>query len=123
MASKLMPKHKPTLRKDNSKALPGPVRRSQDKQCWELRLYVTGLTPNCLLAINNLRRICHQYMSARYRIQVIDLLKNPRLSFGDQILAVPTLVRQFPMPIRRIVGDLSDTEQVLIGLDLRPGLA
>ena len=116
-------KRKPTLRKGRSKALPKGVRRPQDEQCWELRLYVTGLTPNCLLAINNLRKICHQHMSGRYRIQVIDLLKNPRLSFGDQILAVPTLVRNFPIPIRRIVGDLSDTEQVLIGLDLRPAIA
>lgn len=114
--------HARTLPKINDKALSESTRRLQDEQRWELRLYVTGLTPNCLLAINNLRKICEQHMAGKYDIQVIDLLKDPRLSFGDQILAVPTLVRKFPMPVRRIIGDLSDTEQVLIGLDLRPGI-
>lgn len=86
---------------------------------WELRLYVAGQTPNCATAFINLRRICEEHLSGKYRIDVIDLLKNPQLSRGDQILAIPTLVRRLPQPVRKIIGDLSNTERVLVGLDIR----
>ena len=86
---------------------------------WELRLYVAGQTPRSRAALANLKQICEAHIAERYSIEVIDLLVNPRLSRGDQILAVPTLVRKLPKPMRKIIGDLSDTERVLIGLDLR----
>jgi circadian clock protein KaiB len=85
----------------------------------ELRLYVAGQTPKSLAALSNLKRICTEHLDGRYRIEVIDLVKNPSLAHGDQILAIPTLVRSLPVPIRKIIGDLSDTERVLVGLDLR----
>jgi circadian clock protein KaiB len=85
----------------------------------ELRLYVAGQTPKSLAALSNLRRICSEYVDERYHIEVIDLLKNPALAQGDQIIAIPTLVRSLPQPLRRIIGDLSNTERVLVGLDLR----
>lgn len=91
-----------------------------DPAVWELRLYVAGQTPKSIAAFANLKRICEEYVSGKYRIEVIDLLENPRLAKGDQILAIPTLVRKLPEPVRKIIGDLSDTERVLIGLDLRP---
>ena len=91
-----------------------------DPNFWELRLYVAGQTPKCLTAFDNLKRICEEHLEGKYRIQVIDLVKNPQLSRGDQILAIPTLVRKLPEPVRKIIGDLSSTEQVLVGLDLRP---
>jgi circadian clock protein KaiB len=86
---------------------------------WELRLYVAGQTPKSLTAFSNLKRICEDHLKGRYRIEVIDLLENPRLAEGDQILAIPTLVRKLPEPIKKIIGDLSNTERVLVGLDLR----
>jgi circadian clock protein KaiB len=86
---------------------------------WELRLYVAGQTPKSLAAFSNLKRICETHLSGRYSIEVIDLLENPQLCRGDQILAIPTLVRKLPQPVRKIIGDLSDTERVLVGLDLR----
>lgn len=86
----------------------------------ELRLYVAGRTPKSVAAINNLRRLCEEHMPGRYRVEVIDLVENPRLAQGDQILAIPTLVRKLPVPVRKIIGDLSDTEKVLVGLDIRP---
>ena len=89
-------------------------------ETWELRLYVTARSPKCLRAIENLRRACEKYLVGRYRIEVVDLLENPRLAADDQILAVPTVVRKLPQPIRRIVGDLSDTDRVLVGLQLKP---
>jgi len=85
-----------------------------------LRLYVAGQTPKSMTAFANLKKICEEYLEGRYQIQVIDLLKNPQLASGDQILAVPTLVRRLPLPIRKISGDPSNTERVLIGLDLLP---
>jgi circadian clock protein KaiB len=85
----------------------------------ELRLYVAGQTPKSLAALSNLKRICKEHLDGRYRIEVIDLVKNPSLAHGDQILAIPTLVRSLPVPIRKIIGDLSNTERVLVGLDLR----
>ena len=86
---------------------------------WELRLYVAGQTPNCLKAFANLKRICEQELKGRYRIEVIDLLESPELAKGDQIVAIPTLVRKLPTPVKKIIGSLKDTERVLVGLDLR----
>jgi circadian clock protein KaiB len=87
---------------------------------WELRLYVTGRSPNSIRAIENLQLTCEQYLAGRYHLEIVDLLENPRLAADDQILAVPTLVKKLPPPIRKIVGDLSDTERLLVGLQLRP---
>ena len=86
---------------------------------WILRLYVAGQTPKCLTAFGNLKRICETYLAGQYRIELIDLLEDPQLAQGDQIFAIPTLVRQLPEPVRKIIGDLSNTERVLVGLDLR----
>jgi circadian clock protein KaiB len=86
---------------------------------WELRLYVAGMTPKCLAALANLKKICKEHLEGRYTIEIIDLLENPKLAQGDQILAIPTLVRKLPEPVRKIIGDLSNTERVLVGLDLR----
>ena len=85
-----------------------------------LRLYVAGQTPRSVAAFANLKQICEDHLAGRYQIQVVDLLENPQLARGDQILAIPTLVRRLPLPVRRIIGDLSNTERVLIGLDLLP---
>ena len=87
---------------------------------WDLRLYVAGPTPKSMAALRNLEEICETHLAGRYRIKVIDLMKFPQLAEGDQILAVPTLVRKLPSPIRKIIGNLSNTERVLVGLDLRP---
>ena len=87
---------------------------------WRLRLYVAGQTPRSLTAFANLKRICETHLKGHYRIEVIDLVEQPHLSKGDQILAIPTLVRKLPQPMRKIIGDLSDTESVLVGLDLSP---
>src|SRR5690242_8902314 len=87
---------------------------------WELRLYVAGQTPKSLQAFANLKQICEEHLTGEYHIEVIDLLKNPQLAEGDQILAIPTLVRRLPEPVRKIIGDLSNTERVLVGLDIRP---
>ena len=87
---------------------------------WQLRLYVAGQTPKSLAAFSYLTKICEIHLKGRYRIEVIDLVERPQLSRGDQIVAIPTLVRKLPQPVRKIIGDLSDTERVLVGLDLRP---
>ena len=87
---------------------------------WRLRLYVAGETPRSTLAVSNLRAICEQHLSGRYEIEVIDLLVRPQLARGDEIFAIPTLVRRLPLPLRTIVGDLSDTERVLVGLQIVP---
>ena len=87
---------------------------------FELRLYVAGQTPKAVRAFANLRKICEEHLAGQYSIEVIDLVDNPALGRGDQILALPTLVRQLPTPIKKIIGDLSNTERVLVGLDLRP---
>lgn len=86
---------------------------------WELRLYVAGQTPKSVKAFANLKKICEEHLTGQYRIEVIDLVKNPALAEGDQILAIPTLVRKLPEPVKKIIGDLSNTERVLVGLDLR----
>ncbi len=90
------------------------------EDAWILRLYVAGQSPKCLLAFANLKRICETQLNGKYKIEVIDLLENPQLSKDDQILAIPTLVRKLPVPVRKIIGDLSNTERVLVGLDLMP---
>ena len=91
-----------------------------DVDVWNLRLYVAGQTPRSARAMSNLRKICEEHLAGRYSIEVIDLLQDPQLARGDQILAIPTLVRRLPKPIKKIIGDLSNSERVLIGLDLRP---
>ena len=99
---------------------PQRATRGADGDFWQLRLYVAGQTPKSITAFANLKRLCENHMSGKYHIEVVDLLKNPALAQGDQILAIPTLVRKLPQPIRKIIGDLSNTEKVLVGLDLRP---
>lgn len=94
--------------------------REETEETWELRLYVAGQTPKSVTAFSNLKKYCEEYLKGRYKIEVIDLLKNPQLAEGDQILAIPTLVRKMPEPIRKIIGDLSNQERVLVGLDIRP---
>jgi circadian clock protein KaiB len=93
---------------------------TSDQEYYILRLYVAGQTKKSLTAFANLKEICEEYLDGKYRIEVVDLLENPQLAKGDQILAVPTLVRRLPPPIKKIIGDLSNTERVLVGLDLRP---
>ncbi|HTD93716.1 MAG TPA: circadian clock KaiB family protein [Chitinophagaceae bacterium] len=90
------------------------------KQTWELRLYVAGKTLKSVTALENLKRYCEEHLKGQYTIEVIDLVKNPQLAEGDQIFAVPTLVRKVPQPIRKIIGDLSNEEKVLVGLNIRP---
>lgn len=88
---------------------------------WQLRLYVAGQTPKSIAAFANLKRICDEHLAGRYRIEIVDLMENPTLARGDQIVAIPTLVRRLPHPVRKIIGDLSNTERVLVGLQLIPG--
>jgi len=87
---------------------------------WQLRLYVAGQTPKSIAAFANLKKLCEEHLKGQYTIEVVDLLENPKLAKGDQILAIPTLVRKLPPPLRKIIGDLSDTERVLVGLNLYP---
>jgi circadian clock protein KaiB len=95
-------------------------RRSRGQEVWQLRLYIAGQTAKSATALANLERICEEHLKGQYRIEVVDLLKNPQLARGDQILALPALVRKLPEPMKKIIGDLSNTERVLVGLDLRP---
>jgi circadian clock protein KaiB len=96
------------------------IERVTDEDKWMLRLYVAGQTPKAITAYANLKTICEEHLQGRYQIEVIDLLVNPTLAKDDQILALPTLVRKLPEPIKKIIGDLSNTERVLVGLDVRP---
>ena len=96
-----------------------PMDGAEQEDSWEMRLYVAGQTPKCVNAIVNLRKFCEEHMSGKYRIEIIDLLQNPKLARGDQIVAIPTLVRKLPEPLRRIIGDLSNTERMVVGLDLK----
>lgn len=89
------------------------------QKAYELRLYVAGQTPKSLTAFANLKKLCEEHLAGQYHIEVVDLLKHPQLASGDQILAIPTLVRKLPEPIKKIIGDLSNTERVLVGLDIR----
>jgi circadian clock protein KaiB len=91
-----------------------------DPEFWNLRLYVAGQTARSLRAFANLHQICEEHLAGRYTIEVVDLLENPQLAQGDQVLAIPTLVRKLPPPLRKIIGDLSNTEKVLVGLELKP---
>jgi len=103
--------HKPV-----SKKRPAP----KNSDFWELRLYIAGPTPNSIAAIDNLRKICEDRLQGRYRIEVVDLLEKPQLAKGDQIVAIPTLVRKLPAPVKKIIGNLSKAERALVGLDLQP---
>lgn len=95
------------------------MKESGQNELYQLRLYVAGQTPKSLQAFANLKKICEEHLQGRYEIEVVDLTKNPQLAEGDQIIAIPTLVRKLPPPIKKIIGDLSETERVLVGLDLR----
>ncbi|MEP7052004.1 MAG: circadian clock KaiB family protein [Pseudomonadota bacterium] len=95
-----------------------PSKPGQADERWNLRLYVAGETPKCVQAFQHLKEICEEHLQGRYSIEVIDLLKNPTLASGDQIIAIPTLVRQLPPPVKKIIGDLTNTERVLVGLNL-----
>jgi circadian clock protein KaiB len=94
--------------------------KTEAVEFWTLRLYVAGQTPRSVAAFANLKQICEEHLAGRYKIEVVDLLLNPQLASGDQIVALPTLVRRLPPPMRKIIGDLSNTERVLVGLDLLP---
>lgn len=94
--------------------------KANTAEMWQLRLYVAGQTPKSLAAFGNLKKICEEHLAGQYTIEVIDLMVNPQLAKGDQILALPTLVRRLPEPVKKIIGDLSNTERVLVGLDIRP---
>ena len=110
-------------RKPSAKSKPRSaykVMKSRPPSKWLLRLYVAGNTPHSVAAFANLKRICEVHLGGKYQIEVIDLTRNPQLAGGDQIVAVPTLVRRLPHPVKKIIGDLSNTERVLVGLDLRP---
>ena|SRR5690349_7280503 len=91
-----------------------------DAQNYRLRLYVAGQTPKSIAAFANLKNLCEEYLAGRYRIEVIDLVENPQLAAGDQILALPTLVRKLPPPLKRIIGSLSDKQKFLVGMDIKP---
>lgn len=105
----------------NAKKAPAKAKKPETQpERWMLRLYVAGQTPKSIAAFANLKRICEEHLEGRYQIEVIDLMVNPALAKDDQILALPTLVRKLPSPMKRIIGDLSNTEKVLVGLDVRP---
>jgi len=108
---------KPPAEPKSKKEIPA---KSPDSDVWQLRLYVAGQTPKSLTAFSNLKKICEEHLTGRYTIEVVDLLQQPQLASGDQIVAIPTLVRKLPEPLRKIVGDLSNTERTLVGLQLRP---
>jgi len=92
---------------------------SPSPETWNLRLYIAGMTPRAVAALDNLKKMCEEHLAGRYEIEVVDLLVNPKLAVGDQIIAVPTLVRKLPPPMKKIIGDLANKERVLVGLDLR----
>ena len=111
----------PTTKK-KTRAQPGkPAGKPKPRkpEVWKLRLYVAGQSPKSILAFANLKKLCEAHLKGRYQIEVIDLLENPQMARGDQIVAVPTLVRKLPKPVRNIIGDLSDTDRVLVGLALQ----
>ena len=100
----------------------GQTVQSVEPKLWQLRLYVAGKTPKSVTAFANLERICQEHLAGEYEIEVVDLIENPRLARDDQIVAIPTLVRKLPQPIRKVIGDLSDTERTLVGLQLRSSI-
>jgi circadian clock protein KaiB len=103
-----------------SSATKRPPAKSSKSDFWRLRLYIAGQTPNSMAAIANLKKICKDQLQGRYRMEIIDLLEKPQLAKGDQIIAIPTLVRRLPPPVKKIIGNLSKTESVVVGLDLKP---
>jgi len=109
-----MSKEKPVRRARTSKS-----NKKEETNAWDLRLYVAGQSKKSLAAFANLKKLCDEYVPGRYKIEVVDLLKNPKLAAGDQIIAIPTLVRKLPPPIKKIIGDLSNTEKTLVGLEIR----
>ena len=102
------------------KTTPGEPPEDGGSEFWDLRLYVAGQTPKSVSALSNLKKFCEEHLAGKYRIEVIDLVQNPKLARTDQILAIPTLVRRLPAPMRKIIGDLSDKERVLVGFNLNP---
>jgi circadian clock protein KaiB len=104
---------------ENTQTLAVASQAPQAGETWRLRLYVAGRSPKCVTALDNLKRFCEERMAGRYEIEVVDLLENPRLAKDDQIIAIPTLVRKLPEPLKKIIGNLSDTERMLVGLDLK----
>ena len=104
-----------SIKQNDSQSTP---KKSPENERWDLRLYVAGHTPTSLAAFTNLKKICEEHLAGRYSIQVIDLLENPLLAKGEQIVTIPTLVRKLPLPVKQIIGDLTDTERVIAGLDL-----
>jgi circadian clock protein KaiB len=98
-----------------------PASPASDPECWHLRLYVAGQSPKSLTAYGNLVRICEEHLEERFDIEIVDLVENPELAAGDEIVAIPTLVRRLPAPMRKIIGDLSNSDKVLVGLQLKPG--
>ena len=111
---------RPPVQRAESTLKDVPVPVPAGTEVWRLRLYVAGESPKSLEAFHNLKRLCETHLANRYEIEIIDLLEHPRLARGDEIVAIPTLVRQLPPPMRKIIGDLSDTDRVLVGLQLRP---
>jgi circadian clock protein KaiB len=105
-------KKTPTVKKKQVKKVPG-------EEIWILKLYVAGQTPKSIAAFANLNKICDEHLAGQYRIEIVDLLKNPKLAKGDQIVAIPTLVRQLPPPVKKIIGDLANTQRVLVGLNIK----
>jgi circadian clock protein KaiB len=108
-------KNKPIEKKKSAKS-------AAVKEVWVLKLYVAGQTPKSIAAFANLKKICEEHLAGKYRIEIIDLVENPMLAKGDQILAIPTLVRQLPPPVKKLIGDLANTERVLVGLDIKPAV-
>ncbi|MGA2332068.1 MAG: circadian clock KaiB family protein [Syntrophales bacterium] len=108
-------KNKPTSKKK-------PVRSAPSVEVWILRLYVAGQTPKSIAAFANLKKICDEHLAGKYRIEIVDLLKNPTLAKGEQIFAIPTLVRQLPPPVKKLIGDLANTQRVLVGLNIKPAV-
>ena len=106
--------------KKNSSATKRRPAKSSKRDFWRLRLYIAGHTANSIAAIANLKKICEDQLLGKYRIEVVDLLEKPQLAKGDQIIAIPTLVRRLPPPVKKIIGNLSKTESVVVGLDLKP---
>jgi circadian clock protein KaiB len=98
----------------------GKSPEQSDAEVWNLRLYVAGPTPRSIAAFANLKRLCEEHLSGQYNIEVVDLVKHPQLAADDQIVAIPTLVRKLPQPLRKLVGDLRDSERALVGLQIRP---
>ncbi len=105
---------------DSTKAFEAAARAAQSDARYELRLYVTGLTPRSQRAIANIRKICEEHLAGRYDLQIIDIYQQPTLAKGEQIIAAPTLVKKLPVPLRRFIGDMANTDRILLGLDLRP---